>query len=71
MNRHDTVPEYIVEELQETHPMVNGPPPTNIDYLEVRAELALLSQELTRLGDTLERIRDSVLVLVQSVQEPL
>ncbi len=70
MKGSSTVPEYSVEEWQEILPTGNGLRRSSIRSLvEVEAELALLSKELTMSVDILGKIRDSVRVLEQSLGE--
>ncbi len=69
MSQYKTVPEFIVEELVKTPHTVNKPGSSDRDYQAVQADLALLYQELNISVDILGRIRDSVLVLEQSLGE--
>ncbi len=71
MNQYSTEPEFTVEELVKTPLMVNQLVSTNRDFSSVRAELALLCQELTISVDILGKIRDSLVVLELSVSEPV
>ncbi len=63
------VPEYSVVESQETLHTVKVPSCSNLDYQEVLAELAQLQEACNTATDILRKIRDSLLELLQSVQE--
>ncbi len=69
MNQYKTEPEYILEQSEKMHLTEKQPGYLIRDYQEIKAELALLSQELNMSVDILGRIRDSVRVLELSVQE--
>ncbi len=70
MSQHSRVPEYSVEESVKIPHMENKPVSSDRKYMAVQADLALLYQELNISVDILGKIRDTVLVLQQSVQEP-
>ncbi len=71
MNQSKMDWEYTVEESEKTHPMVNRLDSINLisSMVEVVAELRLLSQEVDISTITLRRIRDSLRVLSQSLEE--
>ncbi len=70
MNQYKTTPEYSVEESVKIPPMESKLDNLGrrLNYQEVVAELALLSQELTISVDILGKIRDSVRVLELSLE---
>ncbi len=67
MNPYSTVPEHILEELEKTALTENKPGYSIRDYNQVVADLAQLYQQLDMVTDILEKIRDSVAVLQQSL----
>ncbi len=69
MSHQSREPEYILEESEKTHHMERLQASSIPDYQAVQADLALLYQELNISVDILGRIRDSVLVLEQSLGE--
>ncbi len=71
MNQYSTTPEYSVVQSEKMHHTVKAQLcASTVSYQEVEAELRLLYKELTMSVDILGRIRDSVLVLQLSLQEP-
>ncbi len=70
MNQYKTEPEFMVEESEKTLHMVNHLRNSSTILLDgAVVELRLLSKELSMSVDILEKIRDSVLVLEQSLEE--
>ncbi len=69
MNQYKTEPEFILEESEKIHPMVNKLDSLGRNYMAVQADLALLYQELSISTEVLEKIRDSVQVLALSLRE--
>ncbi len=69
MNQYSTEPEYILAGLEKTRHTVSKLDSSGRDYLAVKADLALLFQELNISVDILGKIRDSVLELEQSLGE--
>ncbi len=70
MSQYSTEPEFSVEVLEKTHHSTAQSKAIRlVSLVEVEAELALLSKELTMSVDILGKIRDSVLVLGLSLGE--
>ncbi len=70
MNQYSTESEYILAESEKTHPMEKPLANLGQDFTQVEVALEQLHRELGLVQDTLEKIRDSLLDLEQSVQEP-
>ncbi len=68
MTLSSTEPEYIVEESEKTHLTERKLDSSDRNYLEVVADLAKLYQEVSTCIITLEGIRGSLAVLVESLE---
>ncbi len=69
MNQYSTESEFSVVESERIPPMESRQDSSDRRYTAVQADLALLFQELNISVDILGKIRDSVHVLEQSLQE--